>query len=93
MKQGRWSKVLSLGLLALPFLIDASRAFSCSVCYGNSDSNLTQGAKAGILLLAGVIYTQLMLMGGVGAYWFMRARKLAREQAAEQTGSEPQKKN
>lgn len=66
------------------FALASTPAFSCAVCAGDPDSLMVHGAKAGVLVLAGVIYFQIMLMGGVAAFWYFRARKLNREQSLEE---------
>ena len=66
------------------FSLASTPAFSCAVCFGDPSSPMVHGAKAGVLVLAGVIYFQLMLMGGVAAFWYFRARKLSREQSLEE---------
>ena len=73
-----------LGAACALFSLASTPAFSCAVCYGDPASPMVHGAKAGVLVLAGVIYFQLMLMGGVAAFWFFRARKLNREQSLEE---------
>lgn len=59
----------------------ANSSFACSVCFGDPNSDMVRGAKAGVLFLAAIIYLQLMLMGGVAATWIVRARRLRREEA------------
>lgn len=69
-----------LALVAVPLLgvlMSAVDAFACSVCYGDPDSPMVKGAEAGVLFLAVVVYGVLMGMGGIGAIWFIRARRLA----------------
>ena len=47
---------------------------ACSVCFGNPDSLLGKGAKAGVLFLLGVV---LVVLGGIavtGVVWARRAR-------------------
>ena len=50
--------------------------WACAVCFGDPDSSLTQGAKAGILILLGVIGTVLTTIAGVALFWVRRARLL-----------------
>lgn len=47
----------------------------CFICFGDPESNLTQGAQAGVLFMVGVIYTVLMGFVSVTAFWFVRARR------------------
>ena len=54
---------------------------ACSVCYGEPGNPLTEGARAGVLVLGAVI---LSLMGGfigVIAFWSKRARDIDRANA------------
>lgn len=59
-----------------------AKAFSCAVCFGDPASPLTQGAKAGIIFLAVMVYMVVMTMGGVALFWWSRARKLAAMESA-----------
>ncbi len=65
-------------LLMVSFLtVSASPIWACSVCFGDPNSSMVKGAKAGIIFLAIMIYGLLMGMGGVVAFWVYRAKKLA----------------
>ena len=75
------AKALLAATLMVGFLALAKDAGACSVCFGDPSSSLVEGAKAGILFLAGVIYVQIMLIGAVAGYFGLRARKLTREKA------------
>jgi len=55
----------------------ANEASACAVCYGDPDSDMVQGAKAGVLFLAVVIYGVLFSMVGVAGLWAFKARKIA----------------
>gem|GEM_PF-4624340 len=65
---------LGLAWAAMP-----SIASACPVCYGNPESPMIRGARAGVLFLGGLVYFQIMLMAGVGAFWMLRARRLRRQ--------------
>lgn len=68
--------------IALLFLAIGTRpGFSCSVCFGDPNSSMTQGALAGVLFLGGLIYLLLMGMGGFVALFYFRAKAYEREQA------------
>ncbi len=67
---------LVLAALLATLLIGADYAVACPVCFGDPDSDMTQGAMWGILVLGIVIYGVLMGMVGIGVTWFIRARKL-----------------
>ena len=58
--------------------------WACAVCFGSPDSALTQGAKAGILILLGVVGAVLAWVVGVTLYWVRRARRLQAEAAMAQ---------
>ena len=60
------------------FLQDAS---ACSVCFGDPNSPMTHGAKAGVVVLLGVVVAVLGGILGVAFYWIRRA-KLLQVQAA-----------
>ncbi len=57
-------------------LLSSRSALACAVCFGSPDSSLTQGAKAGILILLGVVATVLTGIVAVAAVWARRARML-----------------
>ncbi len=51
-------------------------ALACSVCFGNPDSPLTQGALAGVLFLMGVIAFVLLGVAWTAYVWWRRSKKL-----------------
>ncbi|HEY3242156.1 MAG TPA: hypothetical protein VGM03_02300 [Phycisphaerae bacterium] len=60
----------------------APAARACSLCGGQSDSNLVDGAISGVIVMAGITYA---LLGGIGAFivfWMVRARRLRNAAAA-----------
>ena len=65
----------------------SSPVFSCPVCFGNPNSSMVHGARAGVIFLGGMIYLLLMGMVSVALYWMMRARKLA---ALEESSNQQQ---
>jgi hypothetical protein len=69
--------------LALGFLPSAAQA--CSVCFGNSDSKLSQGMLAGVLVLLLVV---LAVLGGFVALFVFLARKAAAAAAIENASPE-----
>lgn len=77
-------------IAALLVMFAAETASACSVCFGNPESGMIQGAKAGVLVLGAIVYAQIMLMGGVAVYWYMRSRKLARERGEFGDSETPQ---
>lgn len=64
-------------------LLNARPAMACAVCFGSPDSAMTHGAKAGILILLGVITTVLTGIVAVAVFWMRRARLL---EAQERSG-------
>lgn len=63
-------------VVASVVLMQATDLFACSVCQGNPDSKLVQGAEAGVLLMVFVTYGLLFGMVGLGATWFVRQRRM-----------------
>lgn len=57
-------------------LASPSIARACAVCYGDPSAEITQGAKAGVLLLLGVIVFVLVWIAAVALFWVRRARML-----------------
>jgi hypothetical protein len=66
-------------------LLNSKPALACAVCFGSPDSSLTQGAKAGILILLGVVATVLTWIVAVALFWIRRARTLQEQEALDQT--------
>jgi len=62
--------------LAIWLVSGAGPVSACSVCFGDPNSDLVQGARAGIIFLGVMVYGLLMMIGGVGAFWYLRAKKL-----------------
>ncbi len=71
-KRLRW---LGLPALLATLLLGPDHAVACPVCFGDPDSEMARGAMWGILVLGIVVYGVLMGMVGIGATWFIRARK------------------
>lgn len=68
---------ISLALLGcLAALLIAQPALACSVCYGDPDSAMSQGAKAGVLVLLGVVGVVLLWVGSLILFWRRRAANL-----------------
>ncbi len=57
-------------------LLYSRTAAACAVCFGSPDSAMAQGAKAGILILLGVIGAVLTWIVAVTVFWIRRARRL-----------------
>ncbi len=67
---------LVLAALLATLLIGADYAVACPVCFGDPESGMAQGAMWGIMVLGLFIGSVLMGIVGIGATWFIRARKL-----------------
>lgn len=74
--------LLAGALIAITALPWPARA--CSVCFGNAQSPLVQGAAAGVIFLGVVVYAVLMGFGGMTLVCFLRARKLRRAHEASE---------
>ena len=75
------SLAILTGLVALP---SAQPALACSVCAGDPNSALSQGAQAGMLVLLGVIAVILTGLASLFLFWMRRAASL---RALEGAGS------
>ena len=68
---------ISLTILAcLAVLFSAAPALACSVCYGDPNSAMSQGAKAGVLVLLGVVGVVLTGLASLLIFWMRRAARL-----------------
>ena len=65
------------------FLLLPSSASACATCYGNVDTNMTEGMNFGIFTLLGVVGTVLATFGAFLVFIFRRSAALAA--AAEQS--------
>lgn len=75
----------SIALLALAALLTPRAAQACAVCFGNSDSKLSQGMLAGVLVLLLVV---LSVLGGFVALFVYLARRAAATAALENQSTE-----
>lgn len=75
----------SILLPALALVLAPRAAHACSVCFGNSDSNLTQGMLAGVLVL---LFVVLSVLGGFVALFIYLARRAAAIAALENKSPE-----
>ena len=67
----------SLAILAcVGALLSAEPMLACSVCYGDPDSAMHQGAQAGVLVLLGVVAVVLTGLASVLLFWVRRAGRL-----------------
>ena len=68
---------VSLAFFAcLVALFCAHPALACSVCYGDPNSAMTQGAQAGVLVLLGVVGVVLTGLASLLLFWMRRAAQL-----------------
>ncbi len=75
----------SIALLGLAAFFAPSIVRACSVCFGNSDSQLTQGMLAGVLVLLLVVTS---VLGGFVAMFVYLARRAAAVAALEKESTE-----
>lgn len=59
-------------LLLFLILFSPSVTQACSVCFGKSESNLSQGMKAGVVVLLGVV---VGVLGGIACFFYYLARR------------------
>jgi hypothetical protein len=68
---------MPLAILAcLGALLSAEPALACSVCYGDPNSAMSQGAQAGVLVLLGVVGVVLTGLASLLVFWMRRAANL-----------------
>jgi len=85
----RIRQILTLVLIAAAFFIPRLTS-ACAVCFGDPQSPLTLGAKAGVLLLLGVVVVVLGGIVGVGIYWARRARLLEVQEILHGNSNSPE---
>ena len=84
MSQNRLA-IMSLAILVcLGVLLSAQPALACSVCYGDPNSAMSQGAQAGVLVLLGVVGTVLTGVASLLIFWMRRAANLRRLALADE---------
>ena len=77
MSQNRLAGI-SLAIFAcLVVLLSTQPALACSVCYGDPNSAMSHGARAGVLVLLGVIGVVLLGFASMMVFWMRRAANLA----------------
>ena len=50
--------------------------WACSVCFGDPNSPIVHGAKAGVAVLRGIVGAVICGIAAVAIYWVRRARLL-----------------
>ena len=79
---------MSLALLVcLAALLTAQPVLACSVCYGDPNSAMAQGAQAGVLVLLGVVGVVLTGLASLLIFWMRRAANLERLVSANELAS------
>ena len=73
-------------LFALGWLLMPQAAQACSVCFGGTDSQLSRGMLAGVLVLLLVV---LSVLGGFVALFVYLARRAAATAALENQSASP----
>ena len=63
-------------LIGLATLLSAQPALACSVCFGDPNSSMNQGAQAGMLVLLGVVGVVLTGLASMLLFWVRRAAHL-----------------
>ncbi len=76
MSQKRLASMSLAILVCLGALLSAQPALACSVCYGDPNSAMSQGAQAGVIVLLGVVGVVLTGLTSLLLFWMRRAAKL-----------------
>ena len=66
-------RVLTLLFVSCLYVQDL---WACSVCFGDPNSPIVHGAKAGVAVLLGIVVLVIGGIVGVAFYWVRRARLL-----------------
>jgi hypothetical protein len=75
----------SIGLLGLALFLAPQALQACTVCFGDSNSKLTEGMLAGVFVL---LFCVLAVLGGFVALFIFLARKAAATVALENASTE-----
>ena len=73
-------KVLSRRAPVLLILLTPEWARACSVCFGDPEHPMAQGAVAGVYVMIGLIGAVLLTIAGTAVFWMIRSRQLAGQQ-------------
>ena len=84
MSQNRLGSLSLAILVCLGALLSAQPVLACSVCYGDPNSAMTQGAQAGVLVLLGVVGVVLTGLASLLIFWTRRAANLRRLVSADE---------
>jgi len=76
------NRFLKLVTVLVVFYVEMlQNSWACSVCFGDPNSPMVHGAKAGVVVLLGIVCGVLGGILAVAVFWIRRAR-LLRVQAA-----------
>ncbi len=64
-------------------------AWACATCFGDPDSLMAKGTRAGVFVLVGFIGFVLFGVAGVSVFWFHRSRHLPAANATEHKPKSP----
>ncbi len=68
---------MSLAIVAcVGALLSAQPVLACSVCYGDPNSAMSQGAQAGVVVLLSVVGVVLTGLASLLLFWMRRAAQL-----------------
>ena len=84
MSRKRLASVSIALLVCLAGLLTAQPVLACSVCYGDPNSAMSQGAQAGVLVLLGVVGVVLTGLASLLVFWMRRAANLERLVSADE---------
>ena len=73
---------LTIGALALTFLVCPQAAHACSACFGKSDSPMAKGMNAGIFAMLAIVGSVLTCAASFFVFLARRASSLEKEQQA-----------
>ncbi len=76
MSQNRLASISLAILVCLGVLLSAEPVLACSVCYGDPNSAMSHGARAGVLVLLGVVGVVLAGIASLLIFWMRRAAQL-----------------
>ncbi len=85
-----WQRPVNVSLAILTCLgalLFAHPVLACSVCYGDPNSAMHQGAQAGVLVLLGVVGVVLTGIASLLIFWMRRAANLRAQLEAGEEAS------
>lgn len=85
------TRMFPIRVVALSCLIGCvatEAADACSTCFGDPNSDLVIGAKAGVAVMAVVAYSVLGCVAWIGRGWYIRAKQLADQENDTSTSAD-----